>query len=175
MNTWTAQILKKAGANRTHNLIAGNLAVEIRTQLRGRPCEVYISDIRVCIGRSLSFMYPDVMVVCGKPRFLDAETDTLLNPTVILEVLSPSTEAYDRGKKFRHYRQLPSLREYVLISQESPLIERFFRRDEDWVLTSDLIRLDETLRLDAIVCAIPVQSIYERVEFPPVTDITAIT
>lgn len=168
------QIIKMAGASREHNLIALNLVVGIRAQIQDRPCEVYMSDIRVCVDRTGLYTYPDVVVVCGTPRFLDAETDTLLNPTVILEVLSPSTEAYDRGKKFRHYRQLPSLHEYVLISQEAPIIERFARRDEDWVITSDLIRPDGALRLDAIACAIPVRSIYERVEFPPDTEITAL-
>ena len=151
-----------SGASREHNLIAGNTHRELSTQLRGRPCESYISDMRVRANATGLFSYPDVSVVCGEPRFLDKEVDTLLNPTVIIEVLSPSTEAYDRGRKFAHYRRLASLREYVLIAQDKVLVERFTRQGEDWVLT-ELSRLDEILRLDSIGCAVPLREVYDRV------------
>jgi Uma2 family endonuclease len=112
-------------------------------------------------------MYPDVSVVRGKPEVADDQNDILLNPTVIVEVLSPSTEAHDRGLKFARYRRMESLREYVLVSQEAPHVE-VFRRQEDghWVLT-EYFGLDSVCRLESIDCAIPLAGIYERVEFTP--------
>lgn len=151
-----------SGASREHNLIAGNVHGELRLQLRGRPCESYTSDMRVQAGASGLFAYPDVTVVCGEPRFLDKEVDTLLNPTVIVEVLSPSTEAYDRGRKFEHYRRLASLREYVLVAQDRVLVERYTRQGDNWLLT-ELSRLDGVLRLESIGCEIPLEAVYERV------------
>ncbi len=98
-----------AGASRVHNLIALNTASELRAQLRGRPCEAYVNDMRVKVERTGMYTYPDVIALCEEPRFEDENVDTLLNPTVIIEVLSPSTERYDRGEKFAHYRRLESL------------------------------------------------------------------
>lgn len=112
------QIYPRLGSSRAHNLIAGNIAAEISSQIKGRRCEVYISGMRVKANAGCMYAYPDVVAVCGEPRFEDAEVDTLTNPTVIVEVLSPSTEAYDRGEKFRQYRRLESLAEYVLIAQD---------------------------------------------------------
>lgn len=157
-----------SGASREHNLVAGNLYREIGNQFRDRPCEVYISDMRVLVGPTGLYTYPDVAALCGKPRFEDSEVDTLLNPTLIIEVLSPSTEAYDRGKKFGHYRRLESLREYVLVAQDEVRVERYTRRGDgdEWLLTA-LSRLDETLRLTSIDCEVAVREIYAKVEFPP--------
>lgn len=151
-----------SGASREHNLIAGNLHSELRTQLRGRPCESYVSDMRVRANASSLFSYPDVTVVCGEPRFLDAEVDTLLNPTVIVEVLSPSTESYDRGRKFAHYRKVHTLQEYVLIAQDEVLVERYTRRVDERSLTV-LSDLDDVLHLDSIGCHVRLRGIYERV------------
>jgi Uma2 family endonuclease len=113
---YDGELFAKAGASRSHNLIVGNVTGELRAQLRGRPCEVYPADMRVKVSETGLYAYPDVVVVCGEPRFEDEHLDTLLNPTVIVDVLSPSTEAYDRGEKFAQYRKLASLREYVLIA-----------------------------------------------------------
>ena len=156
-----------SGASREHNLIASNLNGALWPQLRGRPCESYMADMRVRAGASRLYSYPDVTIVCGEPRFLDAEVDTLLNPTVIVEVLSRSTESSDRGRKFGHYRKLQSLREYVLIAQEEVLVERYLRRGEEWLLTV-LSDLDDVLRLESIECEVPLRTIYERV-FPAET------
>src|SRR5262249_32000266 len=120
-----------AGASREHNRITLNLGAEIRAQLKGSPFEAFVSDMRVLVEATGLYTYPDVAVVGGERPFLDAEVDTLLNPNVLIEVLSPSTEAYDRGKKFAHYRRIPSLVEYVLVAQDRPLVERFTRRDDD--------------------------------------------
>ena len=114
-----------AGASKAHNLIVLNTGGEIRAQLKGRPCVAFASDMRLCINKTGLYTYPDVMAVCGKAQYLDSEVDTLLNPSMIAEVLSESTESYDRGRKFRHYEQTSSLKEYVLISQDEVLVERY--------------------------------------------------
>ncbi len=154
-----------AGASREHNLIAGNLHGEIRSQLKGRPCEVYTSDMRLRVSPTGLYTYPDVMAVCGEPQFLDDEVDTLLNPSMIAEILSPSTESYDRGNKFDQYRQLTSLREYVMIAQDKVLVERYTRQGEEWLLTV-FRNLDETLPLTSIGCEIALREIYALIEFP---------
>jgi len=156
-------ITAMAGTSRQHNLIALNLGGEIRSQLKDRPCEAYVSDMRVYIDRTGLYTYPDVVAVCGEPQFLDNEVDTLLNPTMIVEVLSPTTEDYDRGTKFLHYRRLPSLREYVLVSQDKVLVERFTRQGDDWLLT-ELTQIDDTLRLASIACELPLREIYAKVK-----------
>jgi Uma2 family endonuclease len=150
-----------AGASRLHNLIAGNLYREVSARLRDRPGEAYVSDMRVRVGPAGLYTYPDVVAVGGEPQFEDAELDTLLNPTMIAEVLSPSTEADDRGDKFASYRRLASLREYVLIAQDRVRVERYVRRGEEWVLT-ELSGLDETLRLDSIDCDVSLREIYVK-------------
>ena len=121
--------------------------------------------MRVLVSRSGLYTYPDLIVVCGEPRFLDNESDTLLNPTVIVEVLSPTTESYDRGKKFSHYRRLESLKEYVLVAQDEVLVERYSRQGDIWQL-SDWTSMDETLSLASIDCHVPLREIYARIEFP---------
>jgi len=155
-------ITAMAGTSREHNLIALNVGGEIRSQLKDRPCEAYKSDMRVYINRTGLYTYPDVVAVCGEPRFQDDEVDTLLNPTMIVEVLSPTTETYDRGTKFLHYRRLPSMREYVLVSQDEVLVERFTRQGDDWLLT-ELNQIDDTLRLASIDCELPLREIYAKV------------
>jgi len=162
---YKGEIFAMSGASREHNLIAGNVNAEIRDQILDRPCESYPSDMRVSIEATGLYTYPDVSVVCGEPRFQDSEVDTLLNPTVIIEVLSPTTEAYDRGVKFRHYRRIGSLREVVLISQDRMMVERFTRRGNDWVL-SDITDPDQVLKLESIGCRIPLNRIYAKVTFP---------
>ncbi len=105
------------------------------------------------------------MVVCGEAEYLDDEVDTLLNPTLIVEVLSPSTESNDRGAKFAHYRQLASLKEYVLVAQNQMLLERFTRQGDDWLLSVQADP-DDSLRLASIGCSVPLRDIYARVSFP---------
>ena len=119
------EMFAMVGASRKHNLIAGNIFGELRQQFKDRKCEVYQSDMRVKVNATGLHTYPDVVATCDEPRFEDNQVDTLVNPKVIVEVLSPSTELWDRGKKFEHYRNIPSLREYVLISHDHVLVERF--------------------------------------------------
>jgi Uma2 family endonuclease len=158
-------IIAMAGASRQHIIITGNLHADIHSQLKGRPCEAYMSEMRVRVNQTGLFTYPDVVAVCGEPRFLDDKGDTLLNPTLIVEVLSASTESYDRGNKFMRYRRLESLREYILVSQDKVLVERFTRQGDEWLLT-EFRSLDDTLRLASIDCAVPLREIYARIKFP---------
>ena len=159
------EIFAMAGASESHNLIVINTIRELSIQLKKRPCKVYANDMRVKVSPTGLFTYPDVMVVCGQAQFDDSHLDTLLNPTLIVEVLSDSTEAYDRGRKFEHYRKLESLMEYVLIAQHRPHVESYRRQpDQGWVLTeSD--GLEGHLRLDAIDCELALAEIYDKVEF----------
>ncbi len=168
---WQGEIFAMAGASEAHNLIALNVGAELRAQLKGKPCRVYPSDMRVRIPRTPSYRYPDAIVVCGKPEFEDDKRDTLLNPTVIVEVLSPSTELYDRGAKFREYRTIDSLQEYLLLSQDKALIERYVRQEQTrfWTL-SEVAGLDESLELHAVACRLDLAEVYEHVEFPETSE-----
>ncbi len=169
------EVFAMSGASRKHNLVAMNVAGELRQQLRDRDCEVYPSDMRVKISPTGLYTYPDVTVVCGEPEFEDAEVDTLLNPKVVVEVLSPSTADYDRGRKFTHYRRLASLREYVLISQDRPLVEHYVRQGRDqWLLTENS-SLEETVVLPSIECQLSLAEIYLKVRFTAEDDETPLT
>jgi Uma2 family endonuclease len=153
-----------AGASRAHVLITGNLAREIGIQLKNRSCETYSSDMRVLVTRTGLYTYPDLVVVCGEPQFEDSAVDTLLNPTVIIEVLSRATESSDRGKKYGHYRRLESLREYVLVAQDEVRVERFSRHGDLWQIT-DVTSIDETLDLTSVNCQVPFRETYAKINF----------
>lgn len=157
-------IIAMSGASRQHNIIAANISREISSQLRGRPCESYISDMRVRVNETGLYTYPDVIAVCGDIRFADDQSDTLLNPTVIVEVLSSSTEAYDRGDKFAHYRRLESLQDYLLVSQEIARVEHYVRQGEKWVL-SEVSALADTVHLASVQCDLTLGDIYDKVQF----------
>jgi len=160
------RVYPRPRASRVHNLIVGNTASELRAQLRGRPCEVYVTDMRVKVERTGMYTYPDVVGLCEEPRFEDENADTLLNPSVIIEVLSPSTERYDRGEKFAHYRRLESLQEYVLITQDVWRIDHYRRDGDSWVLT-EVSAPDASLVLPSLSCTLALNDIYDRVELPP--------
>lgn len=154
-----------AGASRVHNLIVGNTFANLHAQLRGRRCEVYANEMRVKVESTGMYTYPDVVGLCEKPEVEDEHLDTLLNPAVIIEVLSPSTERYDRGEKFAHYRRLPSLREYVLIAQDIRRIDHYRRDGDSWVLT-EVSEPDASLVLGSLGATIALADIYDRVEVP---------
>jgi Uma2 family endonuclease len=158
------EIFAMAGASEPHNLIVTNVVSELRTQLKGRACKVYPSDMRVKVGETGLYTYPDVVALCGRAEFEDNERDTLVNPAVIIEVLSPSTEAYDRGKKFEHYRRLRSLAEYVLISQERHRIEYYQRQANDQWLLTEINGLESRLHLSAIDCDLALAEVYDKVQ-----------
>jgi Uma2 family endonuclease len=159
------EVFAMTGASEAHNLISVNLIASLKNQLRGRPCKVYPGDMRLKIEATGLYTYPDISVVCGEARFADAALDTLVNPTLIIEILSPSAERYDRGRKFQDYRLLASLQEYVLIAQDSPRIERFVRQgDVRWELT-DVSGPDASTALTSIGCTLTLAEVYEQVTF----------
>jgi Uma2 family endonuclease len=156
------EIFAMAGGTREHNLTAGNIFAELRLALLERNCEVYSSDMRIKIAATGRYVDADISVTCGHPVFEDATRDTLLNPIVIVEVLSNATEAYDRGDKFAQYQTLASLQEYVLASQKESRIEHFRRMpDGAWLLR--ILRPGDRLVLDSIGCAIAVDRAYLKV------------
>lgn len=154
-----------SGASREHNRITVNLIRVVGNQLRGGSCEPFSGDMRVRIPFPRRYVYPDLVIACGEAEFEDDELDVLLNPVVVVEVLSASTESYDRSTKRSWYRRIESLREYVLVSQDSPHVERYVKRDEGWVLT-DTDGLEATVRLESIGCELALSEIYDRVTFP---------
>lgn len=158
------RIVAMSGGSRNHSLIAAQLIRHLGNQLDGRPCEVHGSDMRVKVFDHVLYTYPDVTAICGEPLFEDTFGDTLLNPTVIFEVPSPTTEAYDRGEKFARYRRLPSLIEYVLVSQDRTRIERFTRDGDDWVLTA-FDGLDTTVAFVSIGCEVRLDDVYAKVQW----------
>ena len=158
------EIIKMSGASFSHNIITNNISSELHTRLKESACVAFVNDMRVSVPTARSYFYPDVGVVCEEPRFEDDVFDILLNPIVIVEVLSPSTEAYDRGEKFAHYRQLTSLQEYVLVSQDQIRVDHYRRQERLWIFT-DIEKHDETLQLPSLQCELPLQDIYARVPF----------
>ena len=166
----SGDILARTGASKEHNLVTVNLVREFSTQLRGGPCLTFANDMRVQSTQT-AYTYPDVAVVCGEAQFLDNQLDTLQNPTLIVEVLSPSTEGpkstRERGEKFGLYRRLPSLTDYVLVSQTAPRLEHYRRQDNgQWLLTV-AEGLEATLALESIRCVLPLAAVYENVPFAP--------
>lgn len=160
----SGEIVAMSGASNAHNLITMNTANGLYNQLTEQGCRVYASDMRVGIGAGVSYFYPDVTVVCDKPRFEDDAFDTLINPQVVIEVLSDSTANYDRGEKFRRYRQLESLQEYILISQDQVHIEHHLRQGKQWLL-SEFSELENVLPLTSIGAELSLRQIYRFVEF----------
>ena len=162
---YAGEIFAFAGASRQHNLIVANAIRDLGNEMKDRPCEVYPSDMRVRVSPTGLYTYPDVTVVCGEARFNDEHKDILLNPTVIVEVLSPSTKDYDRGGKFEHYRKLESLQEYLVIAQDRVHVEQHVRQAEGQWLLSETDRVEDTIELPSIACRLSVADLYEKVEF----------
>jgi Uma2 family endonuclease len=159
------EIFLMAGASPTHNLIVANLLRELGNQLKGRRCTVYASELRTKVDRTGLYTYPDASVVCEEPHFDDDQRDTILNPTVIIEVLSESTQANDRGAKFGHYRKIDSLQEYVLIEQDRPHIELYTRQTDGHWMLADFDGLETAVPLEAIDCRLHLAEVYDKVQF----------
>lgn len=159
------EMFAMGGASRNHNLVAGNVFGLVWQQLRGKPCEVYGNDMRVRIPATGLYTYSGVTAVCGEPQLEDEELDTLLNPTLLIEVLSPSTEAYDRGKKLDQYCRILSLREYVLVAQDEPFVAQLVRQDDDRWLYSSTSDLHTVVHLTSIDCELPLIEVYAKVDF----------
>ena len=169
------EIYEMAGETEQHGDVCVNLVGELREQLRGGPCRVWTKDVKVRSGPDPKlfrapkglYSYPDIVVVCGERRYHDEHKDVLLNPTVVIEVLSPSTEAFDRGGKFLRYRTfVPSLTDYVVVSQSMPLVEHYrVQPNNVWALTS-VSELAGSLYLESIDCTLRLAEVYDRVSFP---------
>jgi Uma2 family endonuclease len=162
---FAGEMFAMAGATREHNLLSTNLTRELSLQLKERECEVYSSDMRVKVELTGLYTYPDVTVACEHPQFEDGQLDTLLNPTVVIEILSDSTEAYDRGRKFAHYRKLDSLREYLLVAQDRCHIEHYVRQPDNQWLLSETDDPGGQVALPSIDCTLAMAEVYRKVRF----------
>jgi Uma2 family endonuclease len=159
------EMFAMSGATREHTKIVANITTELGNQLFDRPCELYPVDMRTKVSSTGLYTYPDITAVCGEPEFEDENFDTLMNPQLVIEVLSNSTESYDRGKKFAHYRTIASLREYVLVSQTECRIERFSRHENgDWLYTESTDP-DGSIELTSIACRLFLSRVYHKVDF----------
>lgn len=156
------EVFAMGGASEAHNVIVGNVLGELRQQLKGKPCRVYPSDLRVKVSSTGLYTYPDVIVVCGRSE-LEQPGDTLLNPNVIVEVLSESSEAYDRGKKFEQYRSLASLTDYLLVAQDKPLVEHYARQSEGRWLLVVANRTVDSMEIASIGCTLALSEVCSNV------------
>jgi len=160
------RVYAMSGATRSHNRISLDTAIALSNQLGDSDCEAFVNDMRVKVPATELYTYPDVIVACG-PKLEDDSFDTLLNPTVIIEVLSPSTERFDRGDKFGHYQRLDSLQDYVLVAQDRPRVEHYSRREnQQWLLTV-VDDMNKNVMLDSVHCILALKDIYRRVQFEP--------
>ena len=167
---YQGEIFAMGGGSANHSLIAANFVGEARNSLKGRPCAVFNSDLRVQVQSTGLYTYPDATIVCGELLFDDDHRDTLLNPTLIVEVLSDSTEKYDRGKKSNHYRQIASLKELILIAQDRSHVERFTRQaNGDW-LFHEQKELTADFELKSLGISIAISELYRGVKFEPIED-----
>jgi Uma2 family endonuclease len=158
------EVFAMTGASAAHNAIVMNVGSELRAQMKGRPCQVFANDMKVRVRTADAGAYPDLVAFCERPEFQDGRQDVLLNPSLIVEVLSDSTEAYDRGGKFALYRQFPSLREYLLISQHRVQAELYTRgADNRWTL-SDFSALTDRIPLASVDCTLALAEVYDKVE-----------
>lgn len=165
------ELLTMAGASFEHTIISSNIVAALKAMLRRRGCSIHSSDLRTQTSSGL-YTYPDIVIVCGKPEFHDDVFDTVINPVIIVEILSDSTAVYDRTKKFDHYRTIPSLREYVLVEQNTPRIELYRRIQDEYIPLERILwaframtHLGETLMLESVDCSVSLGEIYEGIEF----------
>lgn len=162
---YNGEIFAMGGASPEHVLIVTNLVGELRTQFKQGPCRVYSTDLRVEVGPTGLYTYPDVIAICEAPKFSDEQKDTLLNPVLTIEVLSDSTGDYDRGGKFEQYRTIESFQEYLLIAQDRPHVEHYVRQpDKSWVLY-ETNRLEDTIHLKSVPGSLPLSEIYDKIDF----------
>jgi Uma2 family endonuclease len=164
---YAGEMFAMAGASREHNAVNENLSLEIGSRLKGSPCRTFSRDQRVLVDRTGLYTYPDLVIVCGTPEYAADDRDTLVNPRVVIEVLSPSTERYDRTTKFLHYRQLPSVEEYVLVAQDAAWCERYVRQPDGAWAQVQFVGLDAVLEFKSVPVAVPLADIYAGVPLSP--------
>lgn len=156
------EVFAMTDASFRHNLIVANLLGELVPLLRDGPCRVFPSDLRLAVSAQGPFFYPDVVALCAEPRFLDGERDTLLNPELVVEVLSPSTEAFDRGLKSAHYRAIPSLREILFVAQDARRVELLRREEGRWLLSDH--GADAVVELASVGCRLDLARLYHKTD-----------
>jgi Uma2 family endonuclease len=163
------EVLLMAGGSLHHSLVTANVIVGLGNRLKGKPCRVFESNLRIRVGRKVYYTYPDASVICGTPQIdpSDPDGETVTNPRLLVEVLSPSTAAYDRGEKFDRYREIDSLQEYVIVWQSAPRVETFFRQSDGTWLLSAATGVDSSARLRSLNIDLPLAEVYAGVEFPP--------
>jgi Uma2 family endonuclease len=159
------EMFAMSGASPRHVSIVTNLVGWFWQRLKGTPCRVYSTDLRLRVTPAGLYTYPDVMVLCGDAQFADDQKDTVLNPVLIVEVLSKSTRDYDRGRKFQHYRTLPSLVEYLTVAQDQPHIEHWTRQQENRWLLAEFGNTGQSIHLASIGCVLPLAEVYEKIEW----------
>jgi Uma2 family endonuclease len=164
---YAGQIYAMTGASRTHNLIAGNTLASLHTQLRRKPCQIFPSDMRVKIQKTGLHTYPDLVIICGEPQFTDDALDTLINPIVLIEILSPSTERYDRGMKSQHYRTIETLQDYILIEQDHYHIEYYSRQGNGQWLLQEATGIEARITIPSIGSTLLLEDVYEKVDIMP--------
>ena len=165
------EMFAMGGASTKHNQINFNLVTELGPHLKNRSCVAFVNDMRVKIPMTGSYVYPDLVVTCEQPRFEDKQFDTLLNPQVVIEVISDSTEQFDRGRKFEMYMSIDSVREYLLVAQNDAHISHF-QRDDHGVWTLRMAHgLDATVEMPSVGCKLNLADVYAKVEFPPIEEV----
>lgn len=158
------EIFAMVGAGKNHNIISVNISGELRHKLKGTSCMNFVGDMRVKVEKIEKYTYPDIVVACEKIEFLEDELDSLVNPVVIIEILSNSTESYDRGLKFQHYQLIQSLQEYILVSQYHCQVEKYKRSEKNsWIYTS-FNEINHALKIESIKCELPLSEIYHKVD-----------
>ena len=164
---WDGEIFAMSGASESHLEIEANLVVQFRAALAGRNCRVFTANARITVPTAPPYRYADLSVLCGKAEFEEiGGVDALTNPTLLIEILSPSTEAYDRGDKFSRYQSIPSFREYWLVAQHRPHVTQLVRQDDGAWLLREFNSLDDVVKSPALDCELAVRDIYQGVSFP---------
>lgn len=159
------EIYQMAGESLPHSRICVNLSGEVRNQLKGKRCEALSPNMKVRTSTASLFSYPDLTIVCGEPKFHDVKKDVLTNPQVIFEVLSPSTAEYDRTTKFQRYRMgNETLTDYILVSQDKPFVEHFFKQADGKWLYQSYGAIEDVLKIEIVDCELSLLEIYDRVE-----------
>lgn len=164
---WDGEIFAMSGASPTHDQILLNSIISLSAQLAGRPCRLCSSNVRVKVPTAPPYRYPDLSALCGEPQFEEiGGIDALTNPTLLIEILSPSTEAYDRGDKFSRYQSIPSFREYWLVAQHRPHVTQLVRQDDGAWLHREFNSLDDVLKSTSLDCQLALHDLYQGVAFP---------
>lgn len=159
------QIFAMSGGSPEHSAITVNITRELSLQLKGRPCQAFSNDLKVRTSYTGLYAYPDLTVVCSEPIYHDEKRDIITNPVVIIEVLSPSTEAFDRGRKFAHYQNILSLLDYILIAQDQPWIDHYARQPNNRWLLTPVVGLESSLWIPSIECDLRLAEVYDRIVF----------